>query len=60
MLAGRTTGIEPANNGVTVQRLTTWLRPPFFCLSPFWLGGDSLPTGAVCFDACPSQFSKGW
>ena len=25
---GRTTGIEPATDGVTVHCLTTWLRPP--------------------------------
>ena len=25
---GRTTGFEPASNGVTVHCLTTWLRPP--------------------------------
>ena len=24
----RTTGLEPANNGVTIHCLTTWLRPP--------------------------------
>ena len=26
---GRTTGFEPANDGVTIHCLTTWLRPPF-------------------------------
>ena len=26
--SGRTTGIEPASDGVTVHCLTTWLRPP--------------------------------
>ena len=26
--SGRTTGIEPATDGVTVHCLTTWLRPP--------------------------------
>ena len=25
---GRTTGVEPANDGVTIHCLTTWLRPP--------------------------------
>ena len=29
LLNGRTTGFEPANKGVTIQRLTTWPRPPF-------------------------------
>ena len=28
VLSGRTTGIEPATDGVTVHCLTTWLRPP--------------------------------
>ena len=28
MYSGRTTGIEPASEGVTVLCLTTWLRPP--------------------------------
>ena len=27
--SGRTTGIEPATDGVTVHCLTTWLRPPY-------------------------------
>ena len=26
----RTTGFEPANGGVTIHCLTTWLRPPDF------------------------------
>lgn len=29
VLKGRTTGIEPADNGATNHRLTTWLRPPY-------------------------------
>ena len=32
---GRTTGFEPANKGVTIQRLTTWPRPPFFLKKKF-------------------------
>ena len=28
-LSRRTTGFEPANHGVTIQCLTTWLRPPY-------------------------------
>ena len=30
--SGRTTGIEPATDGVTVHCLTTWLRPPDTCI----------------------------
>ena len=30
--SGRTTGIEPATDGVTVHCLTTWRRPPLLLL----------------------------
>ena len=38
----RTTGFEPANHGVTIQCLTTWLRPPFYSSIPNSLFGNQV------------------